>query len=112
MLRGPASHRAIDHQWGAVHSIRSAEDTRDKSATEKPNSAVLLQLWRFAAKQRIRCKCHDKNSQSDPHHLLMTACEKREPHRNTKERGSEQPSRTTHMDVPPVLGNDNSGDGN
>ena len=44
MLSRPASHRSINHQGWAIHSVGSAEHARAESTNPKPCSIVALQF--------------------------------------------------------------------
>jgi hypothetical protein len=51
--RGPASHGAVNDEWGAVHPVGSAQDTSSKSTGEEPEAAVAMQDERRAADEGV-----------------------------------------------------------
>jgi hypothetical protein len=112
VLRGPASHRPIDHQRRPIHSVSSAEHPGTEAAEQEPYSAVALQFQPCAADQGIDREGNDNQSQSSFDHPLMTARQKQKPKRDPEKSGEHEPACTVEMDFLPVLRNHNAGDGN
>jgi len=73
VLCGPAAHGSVDDQRRPIHAVGAAENTRTKSAEEKPSAVIALEFRRGATEERVDAKGEDDCAKSGFDDSLVAA---------------------------------------